>query len=526
MTMPSTARSLALPRLLRASADRFSDHSAILDGNSGRPVDFATFRERSQRVAVGLTVRGIGKGDRVALYCINSAEFAISYFGILMTGATVVPINVLLNPKEIAYILDDAGARALFYHQALERGVDAVRGLVPSLELCVGAGDGPGRSADLLWEDLIAAPGEPPDPPIEPREDVAAILYTSGTTGQPKGVMLTHHNLASNVASAARGLQLEPGHDVILVVLPMFHSFAATVGMLTPLLNGLTFVPLPRFEPGLVAEGIARSKATVFLGVPSMYNLLLRLPAGAEAMLAGLRFCVCGGAALPGEILEQFEERFGIPVYEGDGPTECSPVTCVNPIGGTRKPGSVGLPIPDVEMRILDEEGRELARGEVGEICVRGPNVMKGYWMRPTETAESFFADWFRTGDLGYQDSEGYFYIVDRKKDMIIVNGMNVYPRVVEDVLHRHPAVAEAAVIGEPHGLHGEIPVAFVAVREGYQASAAEIRAFCRENLGRHEVPRRVAFMGELPKTATGKVLKRELRRHGERERGIDTPAQ
>jgi long-chain acyl-CoA synthetase len=365
--------------------------------------------------------------------------------------------------------------------------------------------------------------GPPPEVCFDPKEDVVAILYTSGTTGRPKGAMLTHRNLISNTSSIQEALHFEPGRDIFLVVLPMFHSFAATVGMLFPLLHGCTVVPLPRFEPELVARTIEATRATIFLGVPSMYAVFLRLADEFIETFSSLRFCVSGGAALPMEILERFEARFGKLIYEGDGPTECSPVTCVNPIGGLRKPASVGLPIPEVEMRILDEAGAELADGTVGEICVRGPNVMKGYWGRPEDTREAFFGEWFRTGDLGCRDGDGYFFIVDRKKDMVIVNGMNVYPRIIEDILYRHPAVRDAAVVGRPHKLHGEIPVAYIVLKEGGTSSEKDILDFCRQSLGRHEIPRRVHFRADLPRTATGKILKRELRLAGEVERGIES---
>jgi len=307
------------------------------------------------------------------------------------------------------------------------------------------------------------------------------------------------------------------------VVLPMFHSFAATVGMLTPMLHGLSFTPVPKFDPGLVVDYIEACGATVFLGVPSMYALYLRLPDEQVARWRSVRFCVSGGSALPVAVLEGFEKRFGVPVLEGDGPTECSPVTCVNPLHGERKPGSVGLPIPDVTMRILDDAGGELSNGELGEVCVRGPNVMKGYLNLPEANAETFFGDWLRTGDLGYRDDDGYFFLVDRIKDMIIVNGMNVYPRMVEEALYRHPAVAEAAVVGEPHDLHGEIPVAHVVLKEGQAVEASDIRTWCRGQLGAHEVPRKVMIRDALPRNAAGKILKRELRKGGEVERGVDS---
>jgi len=267
-------------------------------------------------------------------------------------------------------------------------------------------------------------------------------------------------------------MKLQPGKDTFLVVLPLFHSFAATAGMLTPLLYGAAIAPLPRFEPAGVADTIAAVQATIFLGVPSMYTVLLRLPDDAVGKLASLRFCVSGGASMPVDVLRRFEEKFGKKIYEGDGPTECSPVTCVNPIDGERRIGSVGLPVPGVEMSIRDEQMNELPDNEIGEICCRGDSMMKGYWNQPEETAQAFHGDWFKTGDLGYCDDGGYFYIVDRKKDLVIVNGMNVYPRVIEEVLYQHPSIREAAVVGEPDRLHGEIPVAYLSIKDDMELDA------------------------------------------------------
>jgi long-chain acyl-CoA synthetase len=491
---------------------------------SGRTVTFAEFDALSDRAAAGLAARGIERGDRVGLYCINSDSFAIAYLGIVKAGATVVPVNLLLNPKEIAYILNDAEAKALIYHEAFAANVKALEFQVPVLKFQVCIGDSKSAASDLDWPRFIDHPPLTID--HSSPEELAAILYTAGTTGHPKGAMLTHRNLVSNALSVNEMLRLTPGEDLILVVLPMFHAFAATAGMLFPLLHGCSLAPLPRFDPQHVADVIEREMVTVFMGVPSMYNVLLHLPPEYTSKLAPLKFCISGGAAMPGEIMRRFEARFGKLIYEGDGPTECSPVTSVNPIGGLRKPASIGVPVPSVEMKILDEQGRELPHGQIGEICVRGPNVMKGYWKRPKETAEAFFGEWFRTGDLGTEDSDGYFYIVDRRKDMIIVNGMNVYPRMVEEVLYRHETIREAAVVGEPHELHGEIPVAYVSMKDGHPTTATEIRAFCLESLGRHEVPRKVFFLPELPKNAAGKILKRELRTHGELERGVDSRAQ
>jgi long-chain acyl-CoA synthetase len=302
----------------------------------------------------------------------------------------------------------------------------------------------------------------------------------------------------------------------------MFHAFAATVGMLTPLLGGCALVPLPRFEPEQIAKATHATGATIFLGVPSMYSMLLKLKSGSEDWFESLRFCVSGGAALPVEVLNRFEARFGRPIYEGDGPTECSPVTCVNPIGGKAKPGTVGLPVPGVEMRILGEHHEELPDGTVGEIAVRGASVFAGYWNQPEETAASFAGEWFLTGDLGTRDEDGYFSIVDRKKDLIIVNGMNVYPRMIEELLYRMPEVREAAVVGQPHRLHGEIPAAYVALHRDGALTVADIRSFCRQHLGQHQVPREIEIVESLPRNAAGKILKRQLRRAGEHERGVD----
>ncbi len=510
----------SIPEGLRATARRYPDAPAIRFVD--RSVSFGEVDRASDAIAAALAVRGLEKGDRVGLYCINSDAFAITYAGILKAGGVVVPVNLLLNPKEISYILADAGVRGLFYHHTLAQSVAAFRDDIDDLAFCIRIGGAGESDDDPCFGDLRQIRAAPPSPDIDPAQDLAAILYTSGTTGRPKGAMLTHRNLVANSRSVAAAMQFRPGEEVLLVVLPMFHSFAATVGMLTPLLHGLSFAPVPRFDPAGVSQVIQAVGATVFLGVPSMYNLLLRLPEAQLARWSSVRYALSGGAAMPVEVMRRFEERFGIPIHEGDGPTECSPVTCVNPIGGERKPASVGVAVPDVEMAIFDDEGRRVPGNGIGEICVRGPNVMKGYWSLPEATAETFFGDWLRTGDLGYEDEDGYFFIVDRKKDMIIVNGMNVYPRMVEEVLYRHPGVAEAAVVGEPSERHGEIPVAHVVPEEGARLSAAEVRAYCLENLGRHQVPRKVIIRSSLPKNAAGKILKRELRRQGELERGVD----
>jgi len=480
---------------------------ALIRGPLG-PLSFAELDGQSDALAGALTAAGLEAGDRVALYAPNGIEFIRGYLGILKAGGVVVPLNTLLNPRELAYILSDSGARLFLFHPALGASAQAAAAAL----------EAPPRRLDLS---ALGGGREVPAVAVDPWRQPAAILYTSGTTGRPKGAVLTHANLVTNTRSVMAALELEPGRDNLLVVLPLFHAFAATVGLLTPLLHGLALTPVPRFEPRLVGEYIEAGGATVFLGVPSMYGLFLRLPPEGRAQWRPVRLCVSGGAALPEAVRQGFEEAFAVPILEGDGPTECGPVTCVNPPRGPRKGGSVGPPVPGVEMAIHDDAGRPLPVGEVGEVWVRGPSVMAGYWGLPEATAEAFAGDWFRTGDLGYRDDDGWFYLVDRKKDLVIVNGMNVYPRVIEEVLHRHPEIAEAAVVGEPHPRQGEVLVAHVVLRSPGGLDVKAVRAWCREHLGAHEVPRRVEFRGALPRNAAGKVLKRELRRVGEIERGV-----
>jgi long-chain acyl-CoA synthetase len=511
---------LSIPERFRGSAAAAGERVGIHD-ESG--VTYAELDRRSDAVAAGLVASGVAAADRVGLICPNGADFVTAYLGILKAGATVVPLNLLLHPREMAFMLGDCGARALIHHAAFDAPANAAAaGLDLRLRVRIGADAEPGI---VPFSELLGADAAPPAIPIDPHRQVAVILYTSGTTGRPKGAMLTHANLTANAGSVARALTMTP-NDRVLVVLPMFHAFAATVGVLTPLLLGAGLVPVARFDPRLVSEAIGRHRATLFLGVPSMYGVLLRLDDAALGQWRSVRLCVSGGAAMPAAVMAAFESRFGVPVVEGDGPTECGPVTCVNPPQGPRKPGSVGLPVPGVEMRILDARGEAVADGTPGEVCVRGPNVMQGYFNLPDATREAFFGAWFRTGDLGTRDADGYFYLVDRIKDLIIVNGMNVYPRVVEEALYAHPAVAEAAVVGEPDARHGEVPVAHVAlVSEPALADApAALRDWCRERLGRHEIPRRFVLHDTLPKNATGKILKRELRQSGEHERGVSLP--
>ena len=467
--------------------------------------------EAAARIAAALLRRsGVRPGERVCLMLPNLPEFGIGYLGILMAGATVVPLNPQLKTEEVRYILEDSGATAMACLQA-------------SLPLLHAARQGLGRPIPAV---VMDAPAETagdcsfldPPPDLAPvaaatchaDEDIAACLYTSGTTGRPKGAQLSHRNLVANLESFRQVLHLTEA-DVFLAVLPLFHAYGGTVLFWEPLSLGATIVVEPRFVPDVILKAILRYRVTMFAGVPSMYAVLAGAPRP-PGDFSALRLCISGGAPLPPEVLRAFEANYGIPIYEGYGPTECAPVLTVNPPFGKRKIGSVGLPLPQVELRIVDGQGKPLPRGAVGEIVAKGPNVMRGYLNRPEATAEVLRDGWYHTGDLGRMDEEGYFYIMDRKTDLILVGGLNVYPREVELVLCEHPGVAEAAVIGMPDPVRGEAPKALVILREGEKVSVQELLQWCRQRLANYKVPRSVVMVADLPRTVTGKILKTELR--------------
>ena len=409
--------------------------------------------QASAQVASWLLGRGITAGDRVGLMLPNMPEFPVLYYGILRAGALVVPMNPLLKSREVEYYLADSqAALALAWHGVAGEAAGGARRAGTELVVIE-----PAELAGLIsaCEPAPAVAGRAPS-------DTAVILYTSGTTGQPKGAELTHHNLLSNVeVTGTTLLRLEPA-DVVLGALPLFHSFGQVVGMGCAIASGACLTLLPRFEPGRALDIIKRDQVTVLPGVPTMYAAILHSAGGSAGDVASLRLCVSGGAAMPAELLRGFEKEFGCMILEGYGLSETSPVASFNHPDRPRKPGTIGQAISGVEMRVLSDEGVPLPPGEVGEIAVRGHNVMKGYWRRPEETAEVMADGWFRTGDLGRMDEEGYFSIIDRKKDMIIRGGLNVYPREVEEVLYEHPAVAEAAVVGVPHELLGVLKRAIV----------------------------------------------------------------
>ncbi|MBW4698630.1 MAG: long-chain fatty acid--CoA ligase [Aphanocapsa lilacina HA4352-LM1] len=469
-----------------------------------KSLTFGELARASAAVAGGLAQLGVVYGDRVAVMLPNVLPFPIAAYAIWRLGAQLVTVNPLLKPQEVRHLLTDSGARVLV---ALGQLLPPIAELIAELNIqvvTVGGGE-----LGTPFEHLFAAP-----PLLEPAavapEDVVAVLYTSGTTGRPKGAMLTSRNLDYDSEACAAALEITSA-DRLFMVLPLFHAYGMTIGLLVCTRNGASVYLEPRFVPAQALAHLKQFECTAFIGVPALFAALLTTEGTA---LTNLRFCISGGAPLPLPVLEAFEAKFQTVILEGDGPTECSPVTAVNPLRGVRKAGSIGIPLPGQQMTIRDpQSGEFLSDGEVGEILVRGPNVFKGYLNLPDETIQVFVDDWLRTGDLGYRDGDGYFYIVDRLKDLIIVAGLNVYAREVEEVLQSHPQVRMAAVVGEFDELRGEVVHAFVEpIPEQEPPEAQEIIRYCREKLADYKCPRRVTVMAELPRSTTGKILKRVLK--------------
>jgi long-chain acyl-CoA synthetase len=491
----------SLARILTDTAASHGDRIAFkLDDVE---LSYSMLDGASAHIVGMLRSKGLEPGDRVGLMLPNVPYFPIIYYGILRAGGVVVPMNVLLKAREARFYLEDPGAKLLFawhgFAEAAEKGAgeagaECVLVEPGSFEQAVGASEPVTELADRA------------------ADDTAVVLYTSGTTGKPKGAELTHSNLHRNCMSTSRNLAGISEEDVLLGALPLFHSFGQTCTMNSAIATGATVTMLPRFDPDKALEIIGRDRVTVFQGVPTMYNAMLHAESADAADTSTLRLCMSGGAAMPAELMRAFEQRFDCIVLEGYGLSETSPVASFNHPDRERKPGSIGTPIEGVEMKLVDDDGADVPQGEVGEIVIRGHNIMKGYWNRPEATDEAITGDgWFRSGDIAKVDEDGYFFIVDRKKDLIIRGGYNVYPREVEEVLYEHPAVQEAAVVGMPDEHLGEEVGAAVALKKGEHVSEDDLRAFVREQVASYKYPRRIWFVEELPKGPTGKILKREI---------------
>jgi long-chain acyl-CoA synthetase len=490
-----------LAQIVRDAEAARGEFLALRHGD--RALTYAELALASGQAAALLREAGIRPGDRAAMMMPNVLAYPVLFYGILAAGAVVVPMNPLLKSREVAHYLGDSGASVIF-------AWDAAAG-----EAAKGAAESGAQVIRVAEPDAQALLGDRPplaDWAERNDDDDAVILYTSGTTGRPKGAELTHANLYRNAEVTATTLITASPGDVLMGCLPLFHSFGLTCGLNASVIGGACLSLLPRFDPAAVLEMIGGQQVTIFEGVPTMYSAMLNHPARGAADTSSLRLCVSGGAALPVEVLRGFEEAFDCAILEGYGLSETSPVASFNHPDAERKPGSIGTPIAGVEMRVLDAAGSALPAGEIGEIAIRGHNVMKGYWGKPEATAEAIPDGWFRTGDLARTDEDGYFFIVDRKKELIIRGGYNVYPREVEEALHEHPGVAEVAVVGIPHDSLGEEVGAAVALKPGAEATADELRAFAKERVAAYKYPRHVWLVDELPKGPTGKILRREVR--------------
>jgi long-chain acyl-CoA synthetase len=478
----------------RANADK----TAVYWGDD--LFSYRHFEAQSAHVARQLTgTYAVASGARVALWLNNSPEFIAALFGAWQAGAVVVPINCFLKADEVAYILQDAEVDLLISEAAMGEALAKLTADRPTLRV-------------FRREEFPAAEPPPDDWQPVPRgaADLALLIYTSGTTGHPKGAMLTHGNLLHNVASCRQVLEAV-SEDRFALLLPMFHSFMLTVCVLLPLLVGASIVLIRSLHPpkNSLAEMI-RHRATLLPAIPQLFRALAHAPVPPNL---ALRLCISGAAPLPVDTLREFNAHYPARLIEGYGLSEASPVVSLNPIRGVQKPGSIGLPIANVEISIRNEEGQPLPVGQVGEVCVRGGNVMVGYWHRAEESAQALRDGWLYTGDIGYLDEEGYTYITDRKKDMLLVNGINVYPREIEEVMYHFPGVKEAAVIGRPDARKGEHPVAFVTMSDGHHLDAPALQAYLKQHLADYKLPKQIVEMATLPRNATGKILKTELRK-------------
>lgn len=483
------------------------DAPAIIEGE--RVVKYGGLYEQVNRLSNGLRSLGVKAGNKVSLYLPNSIEFVIGYYAVQQLGAVVVPINVLLRAEEIKYIALHSDSEIIITNQAHYPEVKSATAGVESLKHVIVSG----MSAEGItnFEQLIASSDNSLVEAEIADDDVAVIIYTSGTTGRPKGAMLTQNNIYSN-SVAMNGILHGVPDERMIAVLPLAHIFGQTCVMNTCFYNGGTLIIHSRFDAVEILKSIQDNKATVFTGVPTMYSYIINHPDALKYDTGSLRLCVSGGAPIPVEVLTKFESMYKCIVLEGYGLSETSPVNAFNTIEGPRKPASTGTAIDDVEVKIFDDQDNEVSAGTVGEIVVKGPNVMKGYYKDPNATELAMRKGWFHTGDMAYKDEDGHIFIVDRKKDMILKSGYNVYPREVEEVFYTNPKVAGVAVIGVPDELKGEEVKAFVVLKEGETATEEELRQYCRSRIAPYKTPRYVEFLDALPMGSTGKILRRQLR--------------
>ncbi|OQP00611.1 long-chain fatty acid--CoA ligase [Geobacillus sp. 44C] len=510
---------ITLCDILQERAKQYRDNPALTFYN--KVITYGELVHAVNKFASNLQQQGIQKGDRVAIMLPNCPQYVIAYYAILRIGAIVTQVNPMLVERELIHLLTDSGAETIVIYDALYPRLQAVRKDTPIKRAIVVSFQPLSSSSldtnDVTFEQFLAQGSGSVQPvSIEPEHDVAVLQYTGGTTGRSKGAMLTHRNILANVMQCAEFFKgtYEVGKERYLTVIPLFHVFAMTSGMNMAIYVGANNILLPRFELKEVLETIKEKQPTVFPGVPTMYVAITNTPGVEQYGINSIRTCNSGSAPMPLELMREFEEKTGAVVLEGYGLSEASPVTHCNPPFAERKPGTVGIGMPMTEYKIVDVATgtEELKPGEVGELIIRGPQVMKGYWNMPEETAVALRDGWLYTGDLATVDEEGYVTIIDRKKDMIIAGGYNIYPREIEEVLYEHPAVKEAVAIGVPDEYRGETVKAIIVLKDGKEATEEEIIAHCRKNLAAYKVPHIVEFRAELPKTNVGKILRRALR--------------
>ena len=506
-----------IPQLLQQRLSAGPDKHFLFSEADGRRFTYTEFDRAVDRAARLLQSNGVGKGDIVSLLMPNRAEYIIAYFACWKLGAIAGPINSLLKAQEISYVISDSEAKALLVHSDFLPTIETIRGNLPALQAIVMFEDESEATRDFSDAEVGARHAVPlPLIPIN-LDDDAIIIYTSGTTGKPKGCLLTHGNLIANARQISQWLGFTKD-DRLLTIMPLFHMNAVSVTTMSALYAGGSTVVSPKFSASRFWKIVSDYQITSFGSVATMLSMLLTTcPDGVPQGLKTdqLRFAMCGSAPVPAEVMKRFEETFNCLVIEGYGLSESTCRSTFNPPDERRRPGSCGMPIGN-EMRVVDDDDKEVADGQLGEIVLRGENILKGYYRNPGATATAFRNGWFHTGDVGYRDADGFFYIVDRKSDMIIRGGENIYPREIDEVLYQHPAVAAAATIGVPDQLYGEEVAAFIVLKEGREATEEEISAFCRARLADYKCPKTVRLVKEIPKGPTGKLLKRELRESAE----------
>ena len=500
---------ISVTQLLDESIAKYPNHTAMTF--FGKTISYKELSNNIQKVAKALSKIGVGKGDRVAIMLPNCPQYPMSFYSILTCGAIVVQVNPMYKASELIHILNDSGAKVIIVMDQLLPLIEAVRAHTSIEEIFAVSVESAYMPDELLIEDQNKFQRVE----INPIEDVAVLQYTGGTTGTPKGAMLTHFNIVANTiqSEATATVKVKRGEERVLTISPLFHVYGMTSAMSVTFYIGGNLILVPKFDVEMVIDIIDKTKPTSFPGVPTMFIALVNYYNVKKFDLSCFNICSSGSAPLPIEIINRFNEISGTSVAEGFGLSEASPVTHRNPVEGLQKIGSIGIPIPNTDARIVDIATGEqnLAVGEVGELVINGPQVMKGYWNKPEETNIAIRNGWLYTGDLAKMDEDGFFFIVGRKKEMIIASGYNVYPIEVENIIYKHPAVLEVAVIGIPHEYRGEAIKAVVVLKDGYDVTPEQLIDFCRSQLSAYKVPEEIQFVNELPKTAVGKILKRNL---------------